>query len=76
MFVDMFVHVFSGNATSVLLIKAKLSPIYICENDCGGQQAAHETSASKLNERASFEMMRPDAAVGSRFIYFSVKNGP
>lgn len=35
MFVDiyLFVHVFSGNATSVLLIKAKLSPIYICEND-------------------------------------------
>lgn len=40
----------------------------------GGQQAAHETSTSKLNERASFEMMRPDAAVGSRFIYFSVKD--
>lgn len=35
MFVDiyLFVRVFSGNATYVLLIKAKLSPIYICEND-------------------------------------------
>lgn len=47
---------------------------YIFVKMTGGQQAAHETSTSKLNERASFEMMRPDAAVGSRFIYFSVKD--